>query len=261
MVVDIGFRQFGDVLVPNGGGWEALTGYIQIAPSHQDYGLRRYYKLWEESDVPLLTFTGTLGAEPARCVVTELSDGLTAHVTDSDTVQVDSPNPVFAGTVTTTIADSLLLGTIVVAHNVSPSVPEMDADSPAAEIAEAIGDSRVPMWAGYYITASTGSKTLSATRTTGGLPRGYGGILTAFVCTSGSACPASGKPNQRPEVVTMTGADGTTSCPFGDGTLHVFVDATEQTATLVSQDGATGDFTLGFDPTPTEVVTVEYLGR
>jgi hypothetical protein len=59
----------------------------------------------------------------------------------------------------------------------------------------------------------------------------------------------------------MTGPDGTTLWPFANGTLKVFVDDVEQTAKLVSQDGATGDFVLGFTPTPTEVVTVEYVGR
>ncbi len=73
--------------------------------------------------------------------------------------------------------------------------------------------------------------------------------------------PAPGQENARPEVATMTGADGTTVFPFADGTLHVFVDQVEQTDKLVAQDGAAGTFTLGFTPTPTEVVTVEYLGR
>jgi hypothetical protein len=73
--------------------------------------------------------------------------------------------------------------------------------------------------------------------------------------------PAPGQINIRPEIATMTGANGTTLWPFADGTLHVFVDNVEQTAKLVAQDGAAGTFTLGFTPTPTEVVTVEYLGR
>ncbi len=73
--------------------------------------------------------------------------------------------------------------------------------------------------------------------------------------------PAPGQQNIRPEIVTMTGDSGTTLWPFADGTLHVFVDNVEQTAKLLSADGVTGDFQLGFTPTSTEVTTVEYQGR
>jgi hypothetical protein len=70
-----------------------------------------------------------------------------------------------------------------------------------------------------------------------------------------------GQPNQRPEVVTMTGANGTTVWPFANGTLKVFVDDTDQTGAITAQDGAAGTFTLGFTPFVGEVVTVEYVGR
>jgi hypothetical protein len=95
----------------------------------------------------------------------------------------------------------------------------------------------------------------------------WGGFTTfgwaTYECLGGGATvpPSPGQVNTRPEVVTMTGPDGTTLWPFANGTLKVFVDDVEQTAKLVSQDGATGDFVLGFTPTPTEVVTVEYVGR
>jgi hypothetical protein len=70
-----------------------------------------------------------------------------------------------------------------------------------------------------------------------------------------------GQENQRPEVVTMSGADGTTLWPFANGTLKVFVDDTDQTGAITAQDGAAGTFTLGFTPFVGEVVTVEYVGR
>jgi hypothetical protein len=70
-----------------------------------------------------------------------------------------------------------------------------------------------------------------------------------------------GQPNQRPEVVTMAGANGTTVWPFANGTLKVFVDDTDQTGAITAQDGAAGTFTLGFTPFVGEVVTVEYVGR
>lgn len=64
-----------------------------------------------------------------------------------------------------------------------------------------------------------------------------------------------------PENVTMDGADGTTTYPFADGSLRVFVDNTDQTAAISAQDGAAGTFTLAFTPTVTEHVVVFYLGR
>jgi hypothetical protein len=73
--------------------------------------------------------------------------------------------------------------------------------------------------------------------------------------------PSPGQVNARPEVVTMSGADGTTLWPFADGTLKVFDDNTDQTGAIIAQDGSAGTFTLGFTPWPGEVITVEYLGR
>jgi hypothetical protein len=73
--------------------------------------------------------------------------------------------------------------------------------------------------------------------------------------------PSPGQVNVRPEVVTMSGADGTTAWPFADGTLKVFDDNTDQTGAIIAQDGSAGTFTLGFTPWPGEVITVEYLGR
>lgn len=64
-----------------------------------------------------------------------------------------------------------------------------------------------------------------------------------------------------PEVVTMTGPRGQTAHSFADGSLTVLVDNTNQTAGLLYVEGGCGDFTLGFTPTPTEVVTVRYQVR
>ena len=89
----------------------------------------------------------------------------------------------------------------------------------------------------------------------------WASVTMAFYCSgSASSCPAAGV-WRLAESPTMTGPDGETACPFADGSLHVFVDQVEQTNGLVAQDGAAGTFTLGFTPTPTEVVTVDYQGR
>lgn len=85
--------------------------------------------------------------------------------------------------------------------------------------------------------------------------------IVAFTGDAADSPPAPGQWIDPPEVVSMSGDDGTTAFPFADGSLHVFVDDTDQTAKLTAQDGAAGTFTLGFTPTPTEVVTASYQGR
>lgn len=62
------------------------------------------------------------------------------------------------------------------------------------------------------------------------------------------------------EVITMSGANGTTAWPFAAGSLTVYVDNLDQTPSVTAQDGAAGTFTLAFTPTTGEVVTVKYQG-
>jgi hypothetical protein len=99
-------------------------------------------------------------------------------------------------------------------------------------------------------------------------PSGFGGhpwdfMSAAFWCLGSDSPPGTAQwvGIDPQEVATMTGADGTTAFPFADGSLRVFVDLVEQTSKLIAQDGVAGTFTLGFTPTPTEVVTVQYQGR
>lgn len=89
---------------------------------------------------------------------------------------------------------------------------------------------------------------------------GWAGLSYGIDCGAAEEVPQKGQ-WVFGEVVTLTGDDGTTRVPFADGSLTVYVDLTDQTAKLVSQNGLTGDFTLGFTPTPTEVTTVDYQVR
>jgi hypothetical protein len=106
-----------------------------------------------------------------------------------------------------------------------------------------------------------GSQVYSATFTVAGGSSDHDGIVAFFPAAAGGGAPAPGQENARPEVATMTGANGTTLWPFANGTLKVFVDDTDQTGAITAQDGAAGTFTLGFTPFVGEVVTVEYVGR
>lgn len=116
------------------------------------------------------------------------------------------------------------------------------------------------------VTSTTGSYTPQFHTSTGHVvhdDHSYGAITVAWLCDAGATDnPPSPGQWVRDEVVTMTGASGTTRFPFATGSLSVHVDLTDQTGAIVSQDGATGEFTLAFDPTPhEEVVTVSYQGR
>jgi hypothetical protein len=112
------------------------------------------------------------------------------------------------------------------------------------------------------IVSGAGSQVYSGSFTVSGGDSAHDGTVAFFPSSSASAgAPSPGQPNIRPEVATMTGANGSTLWPFADGTLKVFVDDTNQTGAIIAQDGAAGTFTLGFTPFVGEVVTVEYVGR
>lgn len=88
----------------------------------------------------------------------------------------------------------------------------------------------------------------------------------AFVgCAPGDAePPRSGAwvygdiPTPTPDGTTQ---DFTTTWPFADGTLEVFVDRLNQTAAVADQDAGAGTFTLAFAPKVGELVEVNYQGR
>jgi hypothetical protein len=87
------------------------------------------------------------------------------------------------------------------------------------------------------------------------------GGVAFFPSAVAATPPAPGQQNNRPEIATMTGANGTTLWPFADGTLKVIYDTVDQTAAIVSYDGAAGTFVMPSAPPLGTQVFVEYKGR
>jgi hypothetical protein len=87
-------------------------------------------------------------------------------------------------------------------------------------------------------------------------------VAAAFVCDA-SAIANPPMPGQwvYGETVSMVGDVGTTLYPYADGSLTVWVDNVDQTAAVVSYNGAVGTFRLAFIPRASEVVVVNYQGR
>lgn len=108
-----------------------------------------------------------------------------------------------------------------------------------------------------HVSSAVGSYAPAATFDYNG---GWAVESVAFSCANSNSPPS---PAQwvGPVVITMTGDAGTFPFPFADGSLTVWVDDTDQTAKLVSYDGTTGAFQLGFTPTPTEVTKARAQGR
>ena len=65
-------------------------------------------------------------------------------------------------------------------------------------------------------------------------------------------------PTPTPDGTTTT---FTTTYPFIDGSLEVFVDRLDQTPAVLSYDGAARTFTLGFAPQVGELVECNYQSR
>jgi hypothetical protein len=202
---------------------------------------------------------GAAGGDKAWIAEVDI-DGATSFAK----VDTSTGTSAFSGGTVTTPSGSLILtgGALGYADTdeikmatVGPGVTQF------ADPSEFNGNNRPWLWGGFGNGITTVTGTIYDWLGIGATSWGYSSVSVGIAPAGTSVAPSPGQQNIRPEVVTMTGPDGTTLWPFADGTLHVFVDDVEQTAKLVSQDGATGDFTLGFTPTPTEVVTVEYVGR
>lgn len=124
-----------------------------------------------------------------------------------------------------------------------------------------------PTWFVGHMLVDDASGSYLPGFTTTGFHKGAG-VAMMLVCTGSETdtpCIDAGQPSPDDEPVTPApdGVETTflTRCPFADNTLHVYVDNTDQTGAITSYDGAAGEFTLGFAPTPTERITVFYLGR
>jgi hypothetical protein len=87
---------------------------------------------------------------------------------------------------------------------------------------------------------------------------------TAYECVADDTPPPPGTwvfrdvPTPTPDGSTVT---FTTTYPFIDGSLEVFVDRLDQTPAVLSYDGAARTFTLGFAPQTGELVECNYQAR
>jgi hypothetical protein len=112
------------------------------------------------------------------------------------------------------------------------------------------------------LRTGAGSQVYSATFTVGGGGGAdHDGIIAFFPSSASSGPPSPGQQNMRPEIVVMSGVNGTTLHPFADGTLRVIYDTIDQTPAIVSYDGAAGTFVMPSAPPLGTQVFVEYLGR
>lgn len=87
-------------------------------------------------------------------------------------------------------------------------------------------------------------------------PVGWGGSV-------GSQPPQSGQPIKG-DIPTPAPGGGrktfTTTWPYAQGSLHVYVDQTDQTSAVTETDPSAGTFTLAFDPRASELITCDYQG-
>ena len=118
-------------------------------------------------------------------------------------------------------------------------------------------------WIGYKTAASaSGAYSVGGiiTESTGTGRNQYAGITVTLVCDASTNPPAPGQ-WVYDELITMTGDTGQTAFPFADGSLTIKVDLLPQP--VASYDGATGDFTLFFDPDEArgQQVFATYQGR
>lgn len=90
----------------------------------------------------------------------------------------------------------------------------------------------------------------------------YGAITLALLCdASGEDNPPAPGQWVPWTLVTLVAGAGTTQFPFADGSLEVRYDIVDQTAAIVSYDGATGAFQMPSQPPLGTQVFVRYQGR
>jgi hypothetical protein len=121
-------------------------------------------------------------------------------------------------------------------------------------------DKLVPIAAGSYspnLTCTSGfpgDGSLSSWAT-------VGAFFAQEAATANPPSPGQWVGISPPEIVTMSGADGTTQFAFADGSLVVLQDGFDQSIHIASYDGAAGTFTLDYTPDIGSTITVRYQGR
>lgn len=242
-----------------------------VTDADQGYAYQLFYRVVGSSDGTSYDTTET-GITGWRLQYAEFTGDLlydSVDTNDSTTDTPASPADFQLGDVNPpTDAVSLVVGGGVFGLITSDSFSGVGITG-TTEIADTAGNSRPPMWMGYEVQDHPPSNaTLDVRVTHGGIVRGHISAAAVFRCGSNPVdapclAPAQPSPDDEPVTPDPDGAETTfnTRCPFADGTLHVYIDNTDQTGAIDTYDGAAGTFTLLFAPTPTERITAFYLGR
>lgn len=254
-------------------GWSLIEDAVSFVGSGGSGGnLALYWKL-AEADEPTEPFAygGSIGASnlaKSQNYLLEVSgvDSFDTFVSGFSETQTHTP-----GLSITPTADLIGFGFTVQEHH-SPGGGPFTNDPPVSTVVYEgnLSDAGNPYrWLGYQIIdGATGSYSINPGLTLVGNSVKWATITAFFYCSGSdpdTPCISAGQPSQEDEPVTPApdGATATffTRCPFADGSLSVKVDNTNQTPAIIATDGANRSFTLAFNPTPTELITVNYLGH
>jgi hypothetical protein len=252
----IAHRDWGDTTTPDG--WFPLTDYLT---NLDDVGwARAWYYHVQPGDTDTFT-TAVTGSGERGIVVVELLGTLIPSTVGTSTTGDQGCSPPWlgntVGTVTVGNNRSVMIGGMVYLTDVSD--PRTSTPwAPTTELVDMTNGVTPQQWMGRREETTSGTYSIATDSTGSGCQRGFLGFVVAFECDAGSTPPGALQ-IVRGEVITMVGDTGTTNFPFAPGSLEVFVDNTDQTAAIIDQDPAAGTFQLGFTPTPTELVVVNYL--
>lgn len=230
--------------------------------AHEQHGAI-FYRIVQSGDTAAVSWAPAAAIIPENCYIEErrgqFSDLAAVGFTSTDPY---NSGPNYNGATITPTAGRL--GAIVGYSFMKRNTGNIDARAGWTEIEYALQGGVVTHAAVHQIVTSTsGSYTPAFTSATGSQvvfdDHSYGAITIALLCSAADSPP---EPAQwvYGEIVTMSGSTGTTAFDFADGSLRVWVDDIDQTAALVSSNGAAGTFVLSFVPTSTEQVKVDYQG-
>jgi len=195
----------------------------------------------------------------------------TAH-SEADVDTGTKPSSVDAGTLTIPGAGIAVQGEVVHCSDWAGNGPtSIIVQPPWTELEQKAilvnGDEHPLVWLGSQSFSAAASP--STVQALSGGPYnfgGYGGQTLFFASTAGVTPPLSGQqfgpvlPVETPNGVTTT-FTLPAGYEFADGSLRVYVDRLDQTAAVLSYDGAARTFTLGFAPKTGELVEVYAQGR
>lgn len=221
----------------------------------------------ETADIQVLT-----GLEPGGYATAWEITGVETTPDDQSSNQADTgtmPSSVDAGTLAPTagVKAIALMGLAIHSTDSGGQANFVAAGSGFSEDAEPWNGAHPLHWAGHQnITLTSG--TYATTQGLSGFAANFGGWGgEAMIFVGGSTVDNPPAPGQWVYNETPTPAPGGgtvtffTAYPFSDGSLSVFVDLVDQTAAITSYNGATGSFTLAFDPRSWETLIVQYQGR